>query len=261
MGGQFDGKVALVTGGNAGIGEASALHLRPRGRQGRHIGQAGGGGRARRQQYPRRRRRGRLHPDGHGRPGAGRGDGRDDRIDVRRPRLRLQQRGHRARRGPHPRAHRGALGLDDRHQPEGPVALPQVRDTPDDRTGRRRRRQQLVRVGNTGRRRTHGLPRQQGRRQLDNPHRGTRVRPPGHPRQCGAARRHPHPHPRPDGGRDARHIGRDRGKGWSSAASALPEEIANAVVWLCSDDASFVNGVLLSLDGGTTAGRFYQLED
>ena len=25
MGGQFDGKVALVTGGNAGIGEASAL--------------------------------------------------------------------------------------------------------------------------------------------------------------------------------------------------------------------------------------------
>ncbi len=40
-----------------------------------------------------------------------------------------------------------------------------------------------------------------------------------------------------------------------------PEEIANAVVWLCSDDASFVNGVLLSLDGGTTAGRFYQLED
>jgi len=36
-----------------------------------------------------------------------------------------------------------------------------------------------------------------------------------------------------------------------------PEEIAEAVIWLCSDAASFVNGVMLSLDGGTTAGRFY----
>ena len=35
------------------------------------------------------------------------------------------------------------------------------------------------------------------------------------------------------------------------------EEIAEAVIWLCSDAASFVNGVMLSLDGGTTAGRFY----
>jgi NAD(P)-dependent dehydrogenase (short-subunit alcohol dehydrogenase family) len=33
-----------------------------------------------------------------------------------------------------------------------------------------------------------------------------------------------------------------------------PEEIAAAVVWLCSDDASFVNGALLPLDGGFLAG-------
>ncbi|SAL65746.1 Short-chain dehydrogenase/reductase SDR [Caballeronia arvi] len=34
---------------------------------------------------------------------------------------------------------------------------------------------------------------------------------------------------------------------------AQPEEIANAVVWLCSDAASFVVGVALPVDGGATA--------
>ena len=29
-----------------------------------------------------------------------------------------------------------------------------------------------------------------------------------------------------------------------------PDEIANAVLWLCSDDASFVLGHALSVDGG-----------
>lgn len=33
---------------------------------------------------------------------------------------------------------------------------------------------------------------------------------------------------------------------------AEPEEIANAVVWLCSDEASFVNGHALAVDGGMT---------
>ena len=32
-----------------------------------------------------------------------------------------------------------------------------------------------------------------------------------------------------------------------------PEEIANAVVWLCSDEASFVTGAFLSVDGGYVA--------
>jgi NAD(P)-dependent dehydrogenase (short-subunit alcohol dehydrogenase family) len=34
---------------------------------------------------------------------------------------------------------------------------------------------------------------------------------------------------------------------------ARPEEMANAVVWLCSDEASFVTGVALPVDGGWTA--------
>jgi NAD(P)-dependent dehydrogenase (short-subunit alcohol dehydrogenase family) len=33
-----------------------------------------------------------------------------------------------------------------------------------------------------------------------------------------------------------------------------PEEIANAVVWLCSDEASFITGVAFPIDGGTVAG-------
>ncbi|MBZ0282353.1 MAG: SDR family oxidoreductase [Anaerolineae bacterium] len=33
-----------------------------------------------------------------------------------------------------------------------------------------------------------------------------------------------------------------------------PEEVANAVVWLCSDEASFITGVAFPVDGGTLAG-------
>jgi NAD(P)-dependent dehydrogenase (short-subunit alcohol dehydrogenase family) len=31
------------------------------------------------------------------------------------------------------------------------------------------------------------------------------------------------------------------------------EEVADAVVWLCSDSAAFITGIALPLDGGTTA--------
>ena len=34
-----------------------------------------------------------------------------------------------------------------------------------------------------------------------------------------------------------------------------PEEVAECVVWLCSDAASFVNGHAMPIDGGFMAGR------
>ena len=33
-----------------------------------------------------------------------------------------------------------------------------------------------------------------------------------------------------------------------------PEEVAAAVAWLCGDEASFVTGATLAVDGGKTAG-------
>ncbi len=34
-----------------------------------------------------------------------------------------------------------------------------------------------------------------------------------------------------------------------------PEDVARAVVWLCTDDASYINGAALSVDGGLVVGR------
>lgn len=35
---------------------------------------------------------------------------------------------------------------------------------------------------------------------------------------------------------------------------ATPGEVAEAALWLCSDRASFINGVALPVDGGFVAG-------
>lgn len=40
--------------------------------------------------------------------------------------------------------------------------------------------------------------------------------------------------------------------------SGLPEDIANAALWLASDESSFVNGLALVVDGGVTGGRSWQ---
>ncbi len=33
------------------------------------------------------------------------------------------------------------------------------------------------------------------------------------------------------------------------------DEVARAAVWLCSDEAAFITGTVLSIDGGRLAGR------
>ncbi|MCX5831962.1 MAG: SDR family oxidoreductase [Deltaproteobacteria bacterium] len=40
---------------------------------------------------------------------------------------------------------------------------------------------------------------------------------------------------------------------------AMPEEIAEAVVWLCSDKASYITGVALPVDGGVVSGLLKQV--
>ncbi|MBE0608819.1 MAG: SDR family oxidoreductase, partial [Dehalococcoidia bacterium] len=37
--------------------------------------------------------------------------------------------------------------------------------------------------------------------------------------------------------------------------SGVPEDIANAALWLASDEASYVTGQAIVVDGGITAGR------
>jgi 3-oxoacyl-[acyl-carrier protein] reductase len=39
---------------------------------------------------------------------------------------------------------------------------------------------------------------------------------------------------------------------------AEPEEIARAVVWLCSDEASYVTGQTIVVDGGTQLRRAWK---
>jgi NAD(P)-dependent dehydrogenase (short-subunit alcohol dehydrogenase family) len=36
-----------------------------------------------------------------------------------------------------------------------------------------------------------------------------------------------------------------------------PMEVANAVAFLCSDEAEFITGSVLSVDGGASAGHFH----
>lgn len=37
--------------------------------------------------------------------------------------------------------------------------------------------------------------------------------------------------------------------------TGLPDDVAPAVLWLCSDDAAYVNGAIIRVDGGLLAGR------
>ena len=59
------------------------------------------------------------------------------------------------------------------------------------------------------------------------------------------------------GNRDPRRI-TDTGHAIPIGRMGTPEDIAKAVVWLCSDEASFITGDAITIDGGYLAGHFYK---
>nr|WP_236714563.1 SDR family oxidoreductase [Nonomuraea pusilla] len=59
-------------------------------------------------------------------------------------------------------------------------------------------------------------------------------------------------HRREHGGRDHR-AGQESRRITPLGRLATPEEVAAAAVWLCSDAASYVTGIAMSVDGGRRA--------
>ena len=116
---------------------------------------------------------------------------------------------------------------------------------------RRRDRQHGLRRRRPGPREPGRVCRRQGRDHRPDEGRGARLRRPRHPRERRRARPDPHPSPRgaPASGPSAwppesipmRRVGR-------------ADEVAAAVLWLCSAESSFVTGVTLPIDGGQLAG-------
>jgi NAD(P)-dependent dehydrogenase (short-subunit alcohol dehydrogenase family) len=56
--------------------------------------------------------------------------------------------------------------------------------------------------------------------------------------------------PTPEGGEP--HAGEAMMKGTPAGGVGTPEDIAHAVVWLASDEAAFVHGTVVDVDGGRT---------
>ncbi len=46
---------------------------------------------------------------------------------------------------------------------------------------------------------------------------------------------------------------KERDKSYALGRIADPKEVAKTVVWLCTDDASFITGATIPIDGGKTA--------
>ena len=249
---RFTDKVALVTGGAAGMGRAAVLGFAAEGAAvvvndideagletltAEVDGRSAAGSRSRPATSPTRR------------PSTSWSTGRGG---VRHGRHPLQLRRRRPRPRPAEavrRADRGLLGAHDRHEPhEHAARLPRRAPRHDgarlrpDRQHRGRRRQD--------RRPQHGpLLGGQGRRHRLHQGAGARGGSAGHHRELRL----------PRSGRDAGPAARVRRPVPEEIVGIVPlhrlgepEEVASAVLYLASDEAAFITGQALSVDGGAT---------
>lgn len=141
------------------------------------------------------------------------------------------------------------MGSHPRHQPARRISVHEVRNPAHSQAGWRDCQH---RVGCRGQRLSGSrLRRLEARRSRADAVGGTGIRRAEHPHQRGVPRHHRHP---ADG---TRHHGTEEGRQKVIAQEPIgrmgkPEEIANAVLWQCSDAASFAVGQIMVVDGGQT---------
>ena len=146
---------------------------------------------------------------------------------------------------------RRGVGRGARREPQGRLPLHAGRGPAHDPRGRRRRAQRLVGGGALRELRPDELRGHEGRRRRDDPHLGPRAGQAQDPRERGGPRLRGHRDP-------PRRCRRRSSTRWSSTRRSggmgRPEDVANAYCWLASDQASFVTGHCLSVDGGVVVG-------
>jgi NAD(P)-dependent dehydrogenase (short-subunit alcohol dehydrogenase family) len=247
--GAFRGKVAFVTGAGTGIGRATALAFAHEGASVvvAEVSEQGNQETARLIEFAGAQALAVTRVAGRARESRAGEDGRD----LRPPRLRLEQCWHRTADHACGGYHGRGLGPDRRYRSPRRISLHETRDPLDAEARRRRDREHLLRRRRQRNRRSSCLLRGEVRRRwpyeaaaLDYAKSNIRInaacpgiiQTPMMDRFSGGT---------PEG--RARVIAQE-----PVGRMGKPEEIAAAVVWLCSDAAAFVVGHAMVIDGGQT---------